>query len=248
MLRSVDLSDYTNPVVVATTELQHEARSLTVKDSTAYIADSHGLTLVDVSGSDTLQTLGSLAMAGTLSHISVDDGLAVMRTGTSDITIVDVADPANPQVISKFSITGTIRSLELQDNVIYVANDVRGLRLIDISDPHNPTEIGHYASGHKAVDVDIEGRYAYLANTGQVFVLDVGASIGGGIPAAPQQVTISRTFDPDHYLLSWLPVTTDRIGDPIEINSYEIYRRNTASGTWENIRRPNATLCDTIYD
>lgn len=238
LLRNIDISDFSNPVITATTELQFAARSLVARDSIVYIADSNGLTLVNITASGSFQVAGSLAMTGTMSQISVDGEIAVLQSGTSSISIVDVADPTNPISVSEFSVQGAIRELDLQGNNVFVANDTRGLRIFDISEPQDPFEAGHYSSGLKAVDVDAQGRYVYLANTGQVVVLDVTVAIGGGIPAAPQEVKLSSTFDPDHLFLTWLPVTMDRVGQPITIDAYEIYRRNSSDEEWVNIGVP----------
>ncbi|MBL0062883.1 MAG: hypothetical protein IPP40_15700 [bacterium] len=167
LLRNIDISDFSNPVVTATTELQFAARSLVAKDSIAYIADSNGLTVVDISRADSLYVVGSLAMTGTMTKISVDGDLAILQSGASSISIVDISDPTNPMLNIRVYRAGAIRGFGLQGNNVFVANDTRGLRIFDISEPQNPYEAGHYSTGLKAVGVDAQGRFVYLANTGQ---------------------------------------------------------------------------------
>ncbi len=66
-----------------------------------------------------------------------------------------------------------IFDLEVVDNYVYIANTGYGLQIVDVSEPNNPIIVGTYDTPNSAQSVEIEGNYAYIADTFGVQVVDI---------------------------------------------------------------------------
>ncbi len=99
------------------------------------------------------------------------------------MVVVDVLDPANPTIVgtSDFFPRG-VQGIAVAGDYAYVA--AGGLYIVDVSDPTNPTTVGSLAVPGRAMDVALDGQYAYVAagDGGGLQIIDVSD------PAAPVKV------------------------------------------------------------
>lgn len=118
-----------------------------------------GLTIVDVTQKDNLQTLGQIDwqfasyshqvwMSPDGQYVYVNDELDEGTFGLNTTTIViDISDLENPFVASTFTNNSTAvgHNLYIKDNLLFEANYRSGLRVFDLAgDPLNPLEIAYF--------------------------------------------------------------------------------------------------------
>lgn len=209
-----------------------------VRDSRITVSCDYSLHLLELEPSG-LTYLGGVELNDQCALAALD-GMTLCRALNSSrwLQFYDVADPLNISFEGQIQLASTPNGLSLANGHVFYSNPSNGLSIERLVSFDSCLHVGHYNTNFRGEDIAVIDDIAYLANSQDIFVLDVSAAIGGGIPAAPQQVKISRMFDPDHLLLTWLPVTTDRVGAPITIDAYEIYRRNSSNEEWVNIGVP----------
>lgn len=90
------------------------------------------------------------------------------------VYVLNVSNPSSPAKLSDAIRTrGIVRGLFYQSNRLYIACDVVGLEIWDVSDSFSPTKMGSYNTPGPAVDIEVLGDYAYLAESGGIRVVNV---------------------------------------------------------------------------
>lgn len=116
-------------------------------------------------------------------------------SGRGGVSLLDLLDPGHPRRIGRPIDTGARAApgVWIEGNLLYVAHDARELRVLDISDPETPRPVGGWAPeavGAVVHDVSVKDGFAYLScGADGLVILDVGAGIVGGTPAAPRLVS-----------------------------------------------------------
>jgi hypothetical protein len=180
------------------------AIGVAVSGNHAYVADSAGMQILDVTNPANPQRVGAYNTRGLTGGFSVSGNYAyvleVKRGETAvflspGLQIIDVRSPANPQPVGQYEAWGwDAHDVAVSGNYVYVANGIAGLHVLDVSSPANPQRVGQYvAGGARATGVAVSGNYAYLAVefTG-LHVIDVSN------PANPQRVGGYETSGEKH--------------------------------------------------
>lgn len=169
-LRIVDISDPVNPVTVG-----HEnsnpfsANSVAVVGNYAYVTYQDGMYAIDITDPSNPQLLGAggvgaggpIAIAGNYAYV-VDDFVG--------FTSIDISDPNNLRVLDTVdSPAGNLNGIDIQGKYAYIVDRDNGLLIIDISDPKNLVQVGAVDNG-QGYHVIVKGRYAYVANSGDVSI------------------------------------------------------------------------------
>ncbi len=158
-------SDRTNPVIVGSLALPGNASAYDVNlvGTTAYIASSAGLHVVNIANPVAPALQGSFAAGSSLSVV-VRGTTAYLGSG-SNLVLVNVSNPAAMIQISSLSIGGTIWSLAVDTtrNLAAVAAGGSGLRLVDVSNPGAMVLKGTAFTGD-ARGVALSGNYAFVAD------------------------------------------------------------------------------------
>jgi len=94
---------------------------------------------------------------------AVNDSIAFFGNG-GYLEIVDYTNPNNLVEIGKFICPSIIRGITHVDSFLYVANERSGVRIIDITYLTNPAEVGFFDTDGIALDVKVNGDYAYIAD------------------------------------------------------------------------------------
>jgi hypothetical protein len=113
-------------------------------------------------------------------YLQPDAGMGYVGIGNSDpqeklhltggTLLVD--QPGNPTLEGSY-VTGYSYNVDVVGQYAYVAG-WSNLRIIDISDPGNPSLEGSYSTGDRGYDIEVAGRYAYLADgSSGLKVLDI---------------------------------------------------------------------------
>ena len=118
--------------------------------------------------------------------VAFDNGTVPATIGFQTL---DLSDPASPRRVANFddypppwigSPGRTSHAFEVQDDTLFVAFRNKAY-LFDISDPSNPTptkvwEGGGWQSRLNIDDIDVQGKYAYLAGTDGIYLVNFASS------------------------------------------------------------------------
>ena len=158
--------------------------NLQVIGTLAYVADSPGLRILDVSDPASPVEVGFCDLGG-VRDVKVVGSLAYMAAYNSGLRIVDVSDPTSPVEIGACDSTDRAVGIDVVGDLAYVAHNWQGIQIFDVSDPAEPVLIGKFDTEGAAQceDVQVVGDLAYLADrTNGLRILDVSD------PAAPVEV------------------------------------------------------------
>lgn len=242
-LQVVNVSDRSNPVIVASLGLTGNANDVRLLSNLAYVAaGSSGLEVVDITDPLAPVLRGTLGTGNTALEVTVR-GTTAYIANTSNLVIADVTNPASMTRISTLPLSGTIRGLDVdaQRKLAVVAAGTGGVYIIDVSNPAAPAVISHFttAPGAESHDVAIKGTFAFIAD---YFSFNESyqnslASVDISIPSSPltdsaitneslggnlNQVVISGNFalGADVVFVNGIPITD--ITDPTNLISRAI--------------------------
>ncbi len=161
-----NISNPTNPEVLAYESLTAYAFDVYVKGSYAYVADyASGLAVIDVSnptnpGTPVYEDTNVYAY-----DVYVSGNYAYVADYTSGLAVIDVSNPTNPGT-PVYEDTGGALGVYVSGNYAYVADRGNGLAIIDVSNPTNPGTPIYEDTPGSAEAVYISGNYAYIADYG----------------------------------------------------------------------------------
>jgi hypothetical protein len=231
-LQVVSLStDRTQPSIAGSLALQGDAYDVSLVGTTAYVAGSSTLSVVDIS------TPNAPVLRGTFNTGSC---LGVVVQGTtaylncySGLLLVNVTNPAALIQISSLAVGGTPWKLAVDPtrNLVAMAMGTSGLKLVDISNPAAPVLKGTALTGD-ARAVALNGNWAFVADyttsTNSVDITSLTApvvrsnitdhNLGGYL----QDIVLSGTFAlaADVVFVNGVPITD--ISDPNNLQARAI--------------------------
>tara|TARA_E500000318_G_scaffold2060_2_gene2866 strand:+ start:2462 stop:4486 length:2025 start_codon:yes stop_codon:yes gene_type:complete len=149
-----DVSPPSSPDLIATYNTSANqagtpnTRDITIAGNHAYAIDRNaGLTTYELSATNELTPIGSLAFGQAAHRIGVQGNLAFV-SGASALFIVDISDPTHPNTLSQIGILpGTrtyIQRPHLDGNLLYTPDLDNGYRIFDLSDPTQPIELAQF--------------------------------------------------------------------------------------------------------
>jgi len=111
-----------------------------------------------------------------------DTGIVLFTRG---LATFDLSDPAAPALLGRFEHLDDpciCLALEVEGNLAYIASGIHGLRIYDFSDPLQPVLTGACDTPGEAVDLQIAGDLAYIADgySGGLQIIDISD------PSAPE--------------------------------------------------------------
>jgi hypothetical protein len=164
----VNITDTNNPTIIATLDTPGNANDVRIVGTTAYIADGlSGLQIIDVSNPSTPVTLGSIDTAGSANDVVVRGSLAYVAAGFSGLRIIDISNPSAPSDAGSVDTQDTAWGVDVSGDFVVVA-DGTSVSIIDATTVSAPTVVGRATLPFgTAVDVEVRGRYAYVAVFGQ---------------------------------------------------------------------------------
>jgi hypothetical protein len=186
-LHIIDVSDPFNPSVESTIGLPSPNYAIEVIDTLAYVT---GLEIVNIADPQSPYLMGSLYGYINPFDVVVDDTIAYMVTGDSElmrgaVLIIGIADPNNPYLISVLETEDELWSIALLDNYAYILPAYGSTMIIvDITDPQAPYEAASYPI--TGTDIEIQGLLAYVAG-GDVRVLSLY------YPLSPELINVTET-------------------------------------------------------
>lgn len=170
----VDLSTFQYGVVGSAKTRGHTLGMDIVGDM-VFIADGdRGLTIIDASDAASPQIVGSLTLAGSLSAVTVDAGIACVVGPFSGLDIVDVSRPDAPRPLGSVAIADQATDVDMAGTTAYVTSRQAGLFLIDISAPAAPRTVGTVDTPGMAEAVQVHGGHAFVADTSGLLAVAIG--------------------------------------------------------------------------
>lgn len=166
-LQVVSLSgDRLHPVISGTLALPGGASAFDVSlaGTTAYVAGSAGIHVIDITNPVVPVLRGSFATGGSALGVVVRGTTAYVASG-SNLVLVNISNPAALIQISSLALGGTAWGLavDTQRNLAAVANGNLGLKIVDISNPAAMVLRGTALTGD-ARGVALSGNFAFVAD------------------------------------------------------------------------------------
>ena len=163
----LDISDASNPVVVANEDTPGYAYQVHVSGNYLYVADhSGGLRVLDISDPTSVSTVGSAGTSEVAIGLFVEGNYVYMSIGGDGVAIFDITSPSDPFYVGGYVTTNGVVSLEVDGNYAFVTAGEAGLVVLDVTDPTFPVLAGAYDSPGYAYDVSVEGNLAFLSDRG----------------------------------------------------------------------------------
>jgi hypothetical protein len=173
----LDLSQPTNPVMLARYFMPQRVEDIQVVQSRAYVALEYGgIQVLDIQNRTNLVTLGStqtgafnfgLQVVGSKAYV-LGDGL----------TILDVSQPTNIAIIGRYSLPQwSPGCIQVREPFIFLCGDHSGLHVLNASDPSNIVDIATYPNNYALSDFKIAGNFLFWASGYKgIRVLDISDS------------------------------------------------------------------------
>jgi hypothetical protein len=164
-LQVVNVSDRSNPRIVAALSLAGNTNDVRLLGNTAYVAGgSAGLQAIDITNPLAPVLRGTIGTGGAALDVSIS-GTTAYVASTDSLTIINVANPGAMTQIGKLSLNGTVQGVDVDPlrKVAAVAAGSVGLQLVDISNPTAPVLKGAVVTGN-ATDVALQGNFAFVAD------------------------------------------------------------------------------------
>lgn len=197
--------DVTNPVSPTQIGFYPSAGAITAVDGNyAYFRQDRFLNIIDVT--DPVSPTRACFYHLFQDHVR-DLDIAENSTGTqrfayvanaaSGLRILDVTNPVSPTLIGSYDVPEQEASngVAIEGNFAFVAEGshnyvggFNGVRIIDVSNPVAPVEVGHYDTRDSAVDVEVVGNYAYVAERGSDGKFSGLQVIDVSNPTSPEEV------------------------------------------------------------
>ena len=188
-----DVSDPTNPAIVAVCRTARCAQHLVVDGNYLYVADGNDMCVVDVSNPTSPAIVGECSSGGWALGITKVGNYAYVANYSlaSGLVVINVSDPANPVRVGSCNTPWYASGVSVSGDYAYVAIQDSGMSVIDVSDPTDPFQVARYDSSGSTKFIcertSVSGHYAYLAEKSEVVVFDITdppnlQKVGLGVP------------------------------------------------------------------
>lgn len=189
---------------LSTYKTKGTAYDVAYRDKRLYVANGReGLLILDVSNPAHPLPLGALDLGGASETVIVRGKYAYVVSGNvylgnsqwdkGGLYIVDISDPTSPKIVGIWQ-DADISTAKLQGSYLFAVSpwwgSSGGLYIIDVSNLSSPSLVAHVTPNDVGApsgrlhfaDIDVRGRYAYVAGGGGLRILDIST------PSAPQKI------------------------------------------------------------
>ncbi|MCE7748406.1 MAG: hypothetical protein GPJ51_08405 [Candidatus Heimdallarchaeota archaeon] len=138
-----------------------------IQDSYAYLRNSSGILIVDISDLEN-PALAGYFIDSSIKDYCVEGSYAYLACGTSGTKIADISDPTNVTVVGSYNYdygdnNGVSVQIAVKDSYVFVADSVDGLEVLSAVDPTNPVGVyRHFGFGHYVNSIYVYGSYAFV--------------------------------------------------------------------------------------
>ncbi len=203
----IDFTLPLSPVVVGSVDTPTHSHGVAVTPDHVYLADRDaGVQVIAAVTPVSPEPLGILDTPGSAYGVAVAGNMAFVADREFGLQVVDITSPAAPVFVTRVETAGNTMDVALAGAHAYVAEAVfsqnaeksfldavfpkataplgkagrySGLEIVDVSNPSAPTVTGLVETPGFALDVEVVGNYAFVADFDGLVVVDITD------PAAP---------------------------------------------------------------
>jgi len=137
---------------------------IVVQNNLAYIINSSGLQIWNVSNPNSPSFTGQLAQSIYGNKLTVAEGYAYIANGYDGLRIIDVNNPVSPVEVGSYDVFGGTPDAFILGNYAYLSQYSDGMIILDISDPANPEFVSNFIDADYVSEIYVQGNYAYVAD------------------------------------------------------------------------------------
>jgi hypothetical protein len=180
-LNVFDLSNRTDPELLAVLEHGGTIREMCVSGEKLYLPDSSGFRILDVSNPSNPNLLATTAAGGFAFHLDIADGVANVANWNGGLQLIDTTFPLDPNLMGSYDPELRVVDVVSDSGVAYILVPGLGLETIDVSNPWSPTLLGTFPiPSFSSLEVALsEGRAYVLGSDVALDIIDVS------VPTAP---------------------------------------------------------------
>jgi hypothetical protein len=176
-LRTVDVSDHNNPLVISSFELSDSSQSIYVSGSYAYVGTyDKKFHVINVSNPAAPFTVASVELPDDAEDIHVSGNYAYISAQREGLQVVDISNPNAPYIAGSVDVQEYGKGIFVSGSYCYIADRGSGLQIINIENRESPeidTKIGVMES---VQDVFVSGSYAYVVgSSGTLEIYDISS-------------------------------------------------------------------------
>jgi hypothetical protein len=197
-----NITNQASPTLLSTTTTDNQPTSITVQGNYAYVTTNvQTLNIFDVSNPKVPTQVSTLGLAhGNPFGVYVQGRFLYYTAGFNSATnifgVIDISNPSSPvavgsTLVGNNAVSTVGRRFYVQGRYAYVVSRSSNcFQVIDVIDPARPTVVGTLTVGvSTAIDVYVQGQYAYVATGTGLQVVDVsnpasptivGSTVGSG--------------------------------------------------------------------
>jgi len=154
---------YTSVIPISTTNV-NGIGDIVVKDNRAYIINSSGLQIWDLTNPASPSFVGQTSTPNYGEKLAVAKGYAYIARYDEGLSIVEIGDGTSPVTVGSYDVFNITFDAFISGNYAYLAHVDDGMLIIDLSDLGNPNLVGQYDTPDYTYDVYVSGNYAYVAD------------------------------------------------------------------------------------
>ncbi len=218
----------------SSTAMPGEVYDVAVNGIHAFVADEIGLHILNISDPDLPVFVADLPLSGARS-VAVQAGHAYLANDEFGFFAVNLSEISAPWIEGDRFLAGSPCHVELDGDRAFVTAELEGLYVLDISDPADPVLLDHHDTPHRAMDVEVQGHYAFIADFQNLVVVDLNSGAIVKVPGdrpGPSLVSIALRGDRAYLLDTTFGVFVYDISDPLA-PEYITYLHSGGSGGLE---------------
>lgn len=137
--------------------------AIVARDGLAYIGQTGGLVIRDVSDPTRPIDLSWLPLPATVSDLIVEGSHAFLAVGTRGLVIVDISDPEAPVEQARLDTDGKVKNLARAGAYVFLADGVNGLLVVDLSVLDDPRVVARISTSGDLRAVAVHGELLAIA-------------------------------------------------------------------------------------
>lgn len=146
-----------------------------VRGNLAYLAQTRGFVIFDVSDPASPEKIGALDLPATVTGVTLHGDLALLAAGDNGLVTVDISDPVLPRLLHRYDTPASVHRIAVRGDIAYLAEDTRGLIVLDISNPIRPRRLSRVSTRNRVRDISLRGDLLATAEgTAGARLFDVG--------------------------------------------------------------------------
>ena len=178
-LKSIDVGDRADPVIIGRIETIGVTRDVKVSDGIAVTAGSNGVQFIDISNPSAPIAVGQYDSEAIFAALAIHDDTAFVLDGSTGLVILDFSNPSSPTDLGRMTTADFWghwdRDISVSEDgsiaaVVFgsTSGGGAGMEIIDVSDRANPVSISTIDIG-AGCGVAIRNGYAYVAKCASGF-------------------------------------------------------------------------------